>query len=66
MGVGPPMVFSDALPDLWATACLFPCLWAPSLSPLELPSPLPALQVPGEQEAEAQRPLRAEEPDTQA
>lgn len=37
-----------ACPNLWAATPLFP-------------SPLPAFQVPGEQEAEVQRPLQSEE-----
>lgn len=45
---GPHMASSAARLDLWAATPLFP-------------SPLPALQVPGEQEAEVQRPLQAEE-----
>lgn len=53
MGASPHMASSAACLYLWAATCLFP-------------SPLPALQVPGEQEAEVQRSLRAEERDSQA
>lgn len=44
-------------PQLWSSA--------PRGYPLTC-SPTPALQVPGEQVEEAQGPLRAEEPDSQA